>query len=81
MLAATVGGYAVVSLIAAALSLCLPMPRLEAVMTATLVGFLVYAAIIMSVFHARSAGRAWLGLAILAVPLAIIVLQLHVARP
>ncbi len=62
-LAATVGGYGLASLLAAALALILPMPRLEAVMTSVMVSLLAYAAIIMAVFHARSSMRAWMWLA------------------
>lgn len=79
--AAAIGGYGVVTLLAAAITLSLPMPRLEAVMTATLIAFLAYACIIMAVFHARSASLAWIGLAALAGPLAIIVLLLSGTRP
>ena len=65
ILAAIVGGYAVTALAVLALSLALPflgVGRAEAVFATTMVSFLMYAAIIMAVFHARSALQAWIGL-------------------
>jgi hypothetical protein len=71
--AAVVGGYALTSLVTLALSLLLPamgMARPEALLAATVASFPVYAAVIMAVFHARSAARAWMLLAAGAAPLA-----------
>ena len=65
ILAAIVGGYAVTALATLALSLALPflgVGRPEAVFATTMVSFLMYAAVIMAVFHARSAWQAWFGL-------------------
>ncbi len=68
--AAIAGGYGVAALSAAVLALGLPalfgMARSEAALTGTLVSFLVYAVAVMWVFAARSAWRAWTGLAIAA---------------
>jgi hypothetical protein len=69
-LAAIAGGYGVAALSAAALALCLPaafgMARSEAAMTGTLASFIVFALAVMWVFAARTAWRAWSGLAIAA---------------
>lgn len=75
-LAAIFGGYAVTSLFNLALPLLLgtagfSMPK--TLVSALMASFLIWAAIIMAVFHARSAVRAWLWLVGAAVPLALIV--------
>lgn len=65
IIAAIVGGYAVTALAMLALSLALPFigaGRAEAVFATTMVSFLMYAAIIMAVFHAHSALQAWFGI-------------------
>lgn len=68
--AAIAGGYGVAALCAAALAMCLPaafgMARSEATMTGTLASFIVFALAVMWVFAARTALRAWSGLAIAA---------------
>lgn len=71
VVAAVVGGYTLTSLVTLTLSLALPwlgVNRAEAVLAATIVSFLVYVAIIMGVFHARTAWRAWAGLGLGAIP-------------
>ena len=76
VLAAIIGGYLLTSLITLALSLGLPLvgvSRAEAVMASTIISFLIYAAIILAVFHARRAARAWTWLVLAAVPPATIV--------
>jgi Zn-dependent membrane protease YugP len=78
-LAAVVGGYAVTSLFNLAFSLLLGAIGVnvpQALLGTTMASFLLYAAIIMAVFHVSSAARAWAGLAGAAVPLAIITLLL-----
>ena len=62
-LAAAAGGYAVAAGCAATLSLALAqlMPRAEAVLTATMLAWLVYAIAVGWVFYARTAWGAWLG--------------------
>lgn len=70
-LAAIGGGYVLASLLSVALSLLLSlggMNKAEAVLAMTMISFLIYAAIIMAVFHASTATRAWIGLAIACVP-------------
>ncbi len=76
--AAIAGGYLLAALAAAVLALTLPTSRAEAAVTGTLVSFLVYAVAVMWVFAARSAARAWLGLAL---PSAVLGLALLALRP
>ncbi|MDO9401546.1 MAG: DUF3649 domain-containing protein [Polaromonas sp.] len=75
-LAAILGGYGVAALSAAALAVCLPfasgMARSEAALTGTLASFIVFALAVMWVFAARTAVRAWSGLAAVAAPLALL---------
>lgn len=73
VLAASIGGYAVVSLLTVAWSLLLPLPRPTAVVAATMASFAVYAAVVMAVFSVRTATRAWLVLAAAALPAAVVV--------
>lgn len=73
VLVAAVGGYGIAALATADLSLLLPRltdtPRAEAVLTATLWSFAVYAVVVMGCFTARSARRAWIGAGIAALAL------------
>jgi len=62
--AAIVGGYVLAALATMLLSVCLPMVRVEAVMTATLASFAIYTCAVLWVFATGSALRAWLGLLI-----------------
>jgi len=74
VIAAAAGGYALTSLLSIALALgltALGMNKSEAVLATTMAAFLLYALIIMAVFHARTATRAWVGLAIAGIPLAL----------
>lgn len=66
--AALFGGYALAGLTSVA-ALALPMGTVEAVLTGMQASFAVYAAAVIWVCAARSARRAWLGLALAAVPL------------
>ncbi|AWN52665.1 iron transporter [Methylobacterium sp. 17Sr1-1] len=63
------GGYAIAALATALLSLVLPMPRAEAVTTATLLSFAVMVGIVVAVFAARSVGRAAVIVGVLALVL------------
>jgi len=54
VVAAAVGGYILTSWIVAVLALLLPMQPMEAVLTATMVSFAIYAGIVLSVFAIRS---------------------------
>ncbi len=62
-LAAIAGGYALAAGVSAALSLGLVqfMPRVEAVLTATMLAWLVYAVAVGWAFYARTAWGAWGG--------------------
>ncbi len=63
-LAAIFGGYLLAALVTALLSVGLPLARAEAVLSATLLSFAIYACAVLWVFAAGSAWRAWLGLSI-----------------
>ena len=72
VIAAVLGGYVLTSLVSIAGALLLSIAgvnKAEAVLAMTMGSFLIYAAIVMAVFHARSARRAWCGLAIAGTPL------------
>ncbi|TWT03764.1 DUF3649 domain-containing protein [Reyranella sp. CPCC 100927] len=60
--AAVAGGYALSSIATVLLTLALPASRAEAVLTATMLSFLVYLGAVVWVFAAATAWRAWLGL-------------------
>ncbi len=61
--AAVAGGYALAAGFTAALSLALAqfMPRVEAVLTATMLAWVVYAIAVGWAFYARTAWGAWAG--------------------
>ncbi len=63
-IAAILGGYALAATTTAVLSLVLPLPRVDAVMTATLLSFTVYTCAAIWVFAARDALRAWIGIGV-----------------
>jgi hypothetical protein len=69
--AAIAGGYAFAAAAAALLAQCLPLPRADAVVTATLLSFALYAAAALRAFAAPSAWRAWLELLAPAVAMAL----------
>ncbi|MDO5626505.1 MAG: DUF3649 domain-containing protein [Pseudomonadota bacterium] len=73
--AAMGGGYVLAALASVVLALWLPTSRAEAVTWGMLASFAVYAGAVMWAFAARSAARAWLGLllpmVLLAVPVAL----------
>lgn len=64
------GGYAL-SALASVAALALPMNASQAVITGMLASFVFYAGAVIWVFLARSARRAWAGLLMAAVPLAL----------
>jgi len=74
VLAAILGGYALTAVAIALLALWLPMARAEAVLTATLLSFALYAGAVIWVFAARSAWRAWLGILLPALGLGVLLL-------
>ncbi|OZI39350.1 iron transporter [Bordetella genomosp. 1] len=61
-IAAIGGGYALASAVAAFLAVWLPMSRLDAVVTAQLASFVVYACAVIWVFATRTTVRAWVGI-------------------
>lgn len=72
--AAAGGGYIVVSVLAISGALLLDMAgvnRAEAVLATSMASFPVYAVVVMAVFHARTATRAWIGLVAAGLPLAL----------
>lgn len=60
VLAAAVGGYVLTALVLSLLVVVLPGSRAERVALTTMCGFALYTAIVIAVFSARSALRAWL---------------------
>ena len=83
-LAATLGGYAVSSLVILVLGALAPglgVRRAQAVHATTMGSFILYAIVIMAVFHTSSATRAWLGLLAVSLPLAIAALALTGGLP
>ncbi len=70
--AAAAGGYAVVALAQLALMVVLPVADYKALLFSMQTGFLYYTGVITWCFAARTARRAWLGLAVVALPLALI---------
>lgn len=77
VVAAAGGGYVLAAVATGLLAVVLPMPRAEAVMTATLLSFSLYACAVLWVFAAGSALCAWIGVA---VPSAVLGVALAVLR-
>lgn len=69
--AALLGGYCFTYAFTAALARVLPLDKVDALVTASLLSFAVYTLAILWVFSCRSARKAWGGMA-LALPLALI---------
>ncbi|MCD0504778.1 DUF3649 domain-containing protein [Bordetella petrii] len=76
--AAVFGGYALASAAAACLAVWLPMARPDAVITAMLLAFVIYAIGATWVFATRNAWRAWGGLL---VPAAVLAAVYWLGRP
>ena len=72
-LAAILGGYVVAALSTGALSVYLPGSRAEATLAAMMLSFIVYVCAVVWVFAARSAWRAWLGLALPALAMGVLI--------
>ena len=64
IIAAVLGGYALAAATAASLAVWLPMTRVDAVVTASMLGFVTYTIGVMWVFAARNAWRAWSGIVV-----------------
>lgn len=73
-LAAILGGYALSALVATVSAIYFPGTRAEAAIFGMLISFVIYTLAVMWVFAVRSAWRAWLGLLLTALPLAMVVL-------
>ena len=73
-LAAIGGGYVLSALAATAFALWLPTSTGEAVLTGTLASFIVFTCAVMWAFAARTALRAWIGLAVPGAVLGMLVL-------
>ena len=70
IMAALIGGYTLAALTSVA-AVALPIAPSEAVLTGMLASFAVYAGAVVWVFAVRSAWRAWGGLFVAALPLAL----------
>ncbi len=68
IVAAILGGYALAAVTSVA-AVALPIARSEAVFTGLLLSFIVYTAVVIWVFAARSALLAWAGLVLAALPM------------
>jgi hypothetical protein len=71
-IAAAVGGYAVVTLLHVAFIALLPMAMHKALLFSSQTGYLYWAGIFVWCFAVRTARRAWLGLAVVALPLVLV---------
>jgi hypothetical protein len=71
--AAIGGGYALSALVATVSAIYFPGTRAEAAIFGMLISFVIYTVAVMWVFAVRSALRAWLGLLLPAIPLALAV--------
>ena len=60
--AAAIGGYALSAATTVCLALYLPTTRSEAVLTATMISFVIFVCAAIWVFSVSSARRAWMGL-------------------
>lgn len=70
--AAGIGGYAVVTLSHLAMTVLLPVEQHKAMLFASQTGYLTWTGLIIWCFAARTARRAWLGLAVVALPLLLV---------
>jgi hypothetical protein len=71
-IASAAGGYALITLLHLATTAVLPVAEYKTLLFTSQTGYLYWTGIIIWCFAARTARRAWLGLALLAVPLAAI---------
>lgn len=70
--AAAVGGYVIVTLLHLAMTVVLPWEPYKSMLFVSQTGYLYYTGVIIWCFAARTARRAWLGLALVALPLVLI---------
>ncbi|NER66086.1 DUF3649 domain-containing protein [Pseudomonas sp. MAFF212427] len=71
-LAALLGGYLLASMGSVCITLLLPMPKADAVVTGMMLSFLFYLVAILWCFACRSAWQAWLGVLLPSAVLALI---------
>jgi hypothetical protein len=76
VVAAALGGYVLTYAATACLALLLPLPKTEAVLTATMLSFIIYTSAILWAFAASTPIKAWLGLVVPAIICAAIALPL-----
>lgn len=62
--AAILGGYALTSAATVLLALIWPLPKAQALLSATMLSFTIYTVIVIWVFTTRTATRAWVGLVV-----------------
>lgn len=72
IVAAAIGGYALVTLLHLATTVVLPGADYKTLLFTSQTGYLYYTGVIIWCFAARTARRAWLGLAVVALPLLLI---------
>lgn len=72
VVAAVFGGYALAALSSVCVAWLLPMARGEAVVSGMMLSFLVYLVAVLWCFACRSVSRAWLGLAMPGLALALV---------
>jgi hypothetical protein len=75
--AGVVAGYGMSALLAACLAVMLPGDKAEAVLTGTLISFLVYTAAIIWAYAAASHWRAWVGVLVPAALFGALFLAFH----
>jgi len=66
LVAALAGGYGVAALVAIAAAWALPMARIDAAISGTIAALVAMPVAAMGCFWARSAARAWIGIALFA---------------
>ncbi|MGI4837379.1 MAG: DUF3649 domain-containing protein [Janthinobacterium lividum] len=64
IVAAALGGYALAALASICLAWTLPLTRPEAVVSSMMLAFVVYLIVVLWCFACRSAWRAWAGIAL-----------------
>jgi uncharacterized membrane protein YjjP (DUF1212 family) len=75
--AALLGGYALASLVSALSAVIFPLPREEAILAGNFLALLAYPASAVWSFLAASAGRAWIGLLVPGIAMALAVWMLR----
>ena len=71
-LAALLGGYLLASMVSVCVALLAPMPQVDATLTGLLLSFVLYLLAFIWCFACRSAWRAWLGVLLPSLVLAMV---------